>query len=227
MVIFFSFISSGTEGSILIWVHKVRHAPAEVICGCFYGSASSFCMEKAPSPLLCETCSVLSDSFQPHGLHSPWSSPGQNTGVGSFFPSPADRPNPGIEPGSPALQADSLPAELSGKPWSRQRPHVDVRWFYNKLQIFWHLSYWEAGSIPPSLESRWLWAMESCRSDDIGLPKLVMKGQVKAKVCFLCYNMWLRAMSPCKKSRDFPDIPGAKTSGSWYRGPGFDPWPGN
>ena len=32
------------------------------------------------------------------------------------FPSPRDLPNPGIEPGSPALQADSLPTELSGKP---------------------------------------------------------------------------------------------------------------
>ena len=31
------------------------------------------------------------------------------------FPSPGDLPDPGIEPGSPALQADSLPAELSGK----------------------------------------------------------------------------------------------------------------
>ena len=27
-----------------------------------------------------------------------------------------DLPDPGIEPASPALQADSLPAELSGKP---------------------------------------------------------------------------------------------------------------
>ena len=29
-----------------------------------------------------------------------------------------DLPNPGIEPGSPALQADSLPAELQGSPGS-------------------------------------------------------------------------------------------------------------
>ena len=28
-----------------------------------------------------------------------------------------DLPDQGIEPGSPALQADSLPTELSGKPW--------------------------------------------------------------------------------------------------------------
>ena len=30
-------------------------------------------------------------------------------------PSPGDLPNPGIELGPPALQADSLPAELPGK----------------------------------------------------------------------------------------------------------------
>ena len=32
------------------------------------------------------------------------------------MPSPADPPDPGIKPGSLALQADSLPTELSGKP---------------------------------------------------------------------------------------------------------------
>ena len=30
-------------------------------------------------------------------------------------PSPGDLPGPGIEPGSPTLQADSLPFELPGK----------------------------------------------------------------------------------------------------------------
>ena len=116
------------------------------------------------SGLVSESCSVVSDSLQPHGLYSPWNSPGKNTGVGSlsplqgFFPSsrgssqprdqtqvshiagrfltrrvtgetqeywggypitsPADLPNPGIKLGSPALQADSLPTELSGKPRS-------------------------------------------------------------------------------------------------------------
>ena len=33
------------------------------------------------------------------------------------IPSPGDLPDTGIEPGSPALQADSLPAEPAGKPW--------------------------------------------------------------------------------------------------------------
>ena len=31
------------------------------------------------------------------------------------FPSPGDLPNPGIEPRSPALQADAFPAEPQGK----------------------------------------------------------------------------------------------------------------
>ena len=35
---------------------------------------------------------------------------------GQLFPSSGDLPNPGIKPRSPALQADSLPAEPQGKP---------------------------------------------------------------------------------------------------------------
>ena len=58
----------------------------------------------------------MSDSLWPHGLSSLWNSLGQNTGVDSLPPSPGDLPNPGIEPRSPTLQADSLPAEPQGKP---------------------------------------------------------------------------------------------------------------
>ena len=32
------------------------------------------------------------------------------------FPSPGDLPDPGMEPGSPALQTDSLPSEPPGEP---------------------------------------------------------------------------------------------------------------
>ena len=35
---------------------------------------------------------------------------------GLLFPSPGDLPNPGIEPGSPTLQADALPSKPPGKP---------------------------------------------------------------------------------------------------------------
>ena len=42
--------------------------------------------------------------------------PRQEYWNGSPFPSPGDLPNPGIEPGSPTLQADALPSEPPGKP---------------------------------------------------------------------------------------------------------------
>ena len=45
--------------------------------------------------------------------YSPWNSPGLNTGVGSLSLLQGIFP---IKPGSPALQGDSLPTELSGKP---------------------------------------------------------------------------------------------------------------
>ena len=38
--------------------------------------------------------------------------------TGLLFPSPEDLPDPGIEPGSPVLQVDSLTTELSGEPES-------------------------------------------------------------------------------------------------------------
>ena len=47
-----------------------------------------------------ESQSIKSDSLQPHGLDSPWNSPGQNTGVGSqsllqgIFPTQGS--NPGL-----------------------------------------------------------------------------------------------------------------------------------
>ena len=36
------------------------------------------------------------------------------------FPSPGDLPDPGIEPGSPELQEDSLPSEPPGKPHGKK-----------------------------------------------------------------------------------------------------------
>ena len=58
----------------------------------------------------------MSDSLWPHGLYSPWNSPGLNTEVGKQpFPSLGNLPSLRIKPRSLTLQADSLPNELSGK----------------------------------------------------------------------------------------------------------------
>ena len=46
------------------------------------------------------SCSVVSNSLQPHGIYSPWNSPGQNTGVGSLSLLqgiiPTQESNPGL-----------------------------------------------------------------------------------------------------------------------------------
>ena len=44
---------------------------------------------------------VVSDSLRPHGLCSPWNSPGQNTGVGSRSLLQGIFPNQGSNPGPP------------------------------------------------------------------------------------------------------------------------------
>ena len=51
-------------------------------------------------------------------LLGPWGFPGMNTGVGCYFLLQGNLPDPGIEPGSPALQADALPSEPPSKPWN-------------------------------------------------------------------------------------------------------------
>ena len=49
--------------------------------------------------------------------------------IGFPFPSPGNLPDPGIDPGSTALQADSLPTELRGKPQIK-RHHEIKRCFF-------------------------------------------------------------------------------------------------
>ena len=64
--------------------------------------------------------SVMSDSKTPLDCSLPGSSVHEIfqarilEWVAISFPSPGDHPNPGIEPRSPALQADSLPPEPQG-----------------------------------------------------------------------------------------------------------------
>ena len=52
------------------------------------------------------------------------------------FPSPGDLPNPGMEPRSLALQADSLPAEPQGKPLDLQTESV----YFLHIILFHHFT---------------------------------------------------------------------------------------
>ena len=48
-----------------------------------------------------ESCSVMSDSLWPHGLYSPWNSPGQSTRVGSYSLLQGIFPTQGLNPSLP------------------------------------------------------------------------------------------------------------------------------
>ena len=69
----------------------------------------------------CEVTSVLSDSLRPHELQPArllcsWGFSRQEYWSGLPCLPPGNLPNPGIELGFPALQADSLPSEPLVKP---------------------------------------------------------------------------------------------------------------
>ena len=77
---------------------------------------------------------VVSDSLWLHGLEPtrllyPWEFSRQERWHGLPCPSPGHLPNPGIEPMSPALQADSLSSEPAGKPCTKKQSFFKTgRW---------------------------------------------------------------------------------------------------
>ena len=68
--------------------------------------------------LVAQLCLTLCDPMDcsPPGSSVHGDSPGKNTGVGCHALLQEIFPGPGIKPGSPAVQVDSLPAVLPGKP---------------------------------------------------------------------------------------------------------------
>ena len=92
-------------------------------------------------------CSVVSDSLRPHGLQPtrllcPWDSPGNNTGVGYHSLLQGNLPNSGMEPRSPAVQADSSPSE----PSAFHSPTYPQLWTH-RPSLFRALPYWELYSF--------------------------------------------------------------------------------
>ena len=60
---------------------KIKPSMTLVACS---ARSTTHVSPKKPQDPGSESCSVVSDSLRLHGLHSPWNSPGQNTGVGSL-----------------------------------------------------------------------------------------------------------------------------------------------
>ena len=68
------------------------------------------CLVTQLCPSLCDPMDYIPPGSSVHGILQArnWS--------GMPFPSLGDLPDPGIKPGSPALQADTLPSEPQGSP---------------------------------------------------------------------------------------------------------------
>ena len=77
----------------------------------FTGFLYVFCWLFVWSVKVAQSCPTLYDH-----MDCPWNSPGKNTGMGSLSLFQGIFPTQGLNPGSPTLQADSLPAEPQGKP---------------------------------------------------------------------------------------------------------------
>ena len=67
-----------------------------------------------------ESCSVMSNSWRPHGLYSRWNSPGQNTGVGSLSLHQGIFPMQGSNPGLLHCRQILYPLSPKGGPRGAQ-----------------------------------------------------------------------------------------------------------
>ena len=69
---------------------------------------------------VCDSRSVMSDCLRPHGLYSPWNSPGQNTAVGSLSLLQGIFPMQRLNPGLPHCRWILYQLSHKGSPNSRK-----------------------------------------------------------------------------------------------------------
>ena len=102
-----------------------------------------------------QLCPTLCEPMEPTRLLCPWNSPGKNTGVDCYSLIQGIFLNPGIKPGSPILQADSLPSELpdSVRPPNKTQTHTShlVCFYFSQHSwspgCFWPFSYFAFSPI--------------------------------------------------------------------------------
>ena len=86
-----------------------------------------------------ESCSVVSNSLRPHGLYSPWNSPGRNTGVGSLFLLHRIFPAQGLNPGLPHCRRILYQLSHKGSPrileWVVYRFSSGASWLRNPTRV--------------------------------------------------------------------------------------------
>ena len=81
-----------------------------------------------------ESCSVMSDSLQPHGLYSPWNSPGRYTGVSSLSLLQGIFPTQALNPGLPHCRRILYQLSYQGSAMCLRSPHSDPPYLPNCIE---------------------------------------------------------------------------------------------
>ena len=136
------------------------------------------------------------------------------------FPSPGDLPNPGIEPMSPALQADALPSEPPGKPLRRGGGGIPWLWICAvqicvipgaifmvlitaikiKTAAFYVPSTMlmdsRACSFPPDLSCKRCREMPSSWASELLLCHVALRGEAAFKLQLCSWSLTTKSMLP-------------------------------
>ena len=91
-------------------------------------------------------------------------------------PPAGDLPSPGIQPRSPALQADSLPAESSGKPKNTGMGSLSLLWNFPTQELNRGVLHWQADSLPMSYLGNSQWVYFKIYKEDKGTTEDEMVG---------------------------------------------------
>ena len=118
-------LGSHVKHQALIWEFRgeMQRCWQKLSRGDWPGMAVLWMALKSESP------SVVSNSLLPHGLYSPWNSPGQNTGVGSLSLHQAIFPAEGSNPGLPHCRGIIYQLSHKGshkRSWFWRRFHYGV-----------------------------------------------------------------------------------------------------
>ena len=92
-----------------------------------------------------ESHSVMPSSLWPHGLYSPWNSPGQNTGMGSCSLLQGIFPTQRLNRGLPHCRWILYQLSHQGNPWIIPDCNLffDYSWFIHIFHLFYFCSYYD------------------------------------------------------------------------------------
>ena len=117
------------------------------------------------------------------------------------IPSLGNLPNPGIEPGSPALQADTLPSEPPGKLNVKTLLSAGLIWYQmlpcpRKLKSTSHVlltHFWSDIALLPFSKKAWIWGKGATFTFTASITTVLVIGEIDGVMTF---DEWPKATLP-------------------------------